>query len=353
MNEYWKYIEELSESFDSILVSSLEGKKIFITGACGLIGSCLSEAFLALNRNSQTKCQIYLGARHADRLSKRFSEFVGEFTPVEYDAMKADLPKVDFDFIFHCASNAHPKAYASQPVETALTNTLGTNNLLGMLRASSGGRLVYISSSEVYGQRKSAKPYVEEDSYPVDSLNPRSCYPASKRMAENLCAAYLAEYGVDSVIVRPGHIYGPTMSTSDSRAHAQFARNAAAGDNIAMKSDGRQFRSYCYVVDCVTAIVSVALNGRSGEAYNISNPDSDCTIAELAEAFAKAGGTKLVRSEASSDEKRGYNMMDNSALDSSKLRALGWSGRYSLEEGTRRTVELLRAGCFSGGVLAN
>lgn len=353
MNEYRKYIAELSESCEAIPVGSLEGKKILVTGACGLIGSCLSEALLAVNRKFQAKCQIYLGARGTERMSERFSEFVGEFIPVEYDALKADLPKVDLDYVFHCASNAHPKAYASQPVETALTNTIGTNYLLDMLRASNRGRLVYISSSEVYGQRKSADPYVEGDCYPVDSLNPRSCYPASKRMAENLCAAYLAEYEVDSVIVRPGHIYGPTMSPSDSRVHAQFARNAAAGENIVMKSDGRQFRSYCYVVDCVTAIITVALSGRSGEAYNISNPESDCTIADLAEAFAKAGGTKLVRAEASSDEKRGYNMMDNSALDSSKLRALGWSGRYSLEEGTRKTVELLRAGCFGGDVLAN
>lgn len=347
MEGYQNYLTGLCECFASNDASTFKGKSIFITGACGLIGSCLSEAFLALNARSQVGCHVFLGARHADRLNERFSNFIGEFTAVEYDALKPDFPNVSFDYIFHCASNAHPAAYASQPVETGLINVIGTNLLLDKLRMDGHGRFVYVSSSEVYGQRKSAELYVEDDCYPVNSLNSRSCYPASKRMAENLCASYLSEYDVDSVIVRPGHIYGPTQSISDSRAHAQFARNAAAGEDIVMKSDGHQFRSYCYVVDCVSAIIFVAVRGVSGEAYNIANPESNCTIAELAAAFAKAGGTDLIRGEASAEERRGYNMMDNSALDSSKLQALGWSGRYSLEEGTRKTVELLRARFFN------
>lgn len=323
-------------------LASLEGKSVFITGASGLIGSCVADLLLCSSRDSGTNVKVMLGARKLDSLRARFSYWDGVYEPVEYDAMLPVLPKDPLDLVIHCASNAHPRAYADQPVETAMTNVLGTSNLLSKLAREGAGRLVYVSSSEVYGRRVSPEPYCENDCFPVDSLDPRSCYPTSKRMAENLCASYGSEYGVDSVIVRPGHIYGPTQTISDDRAHAQFAREAAAGRPVVMKSAGTQFRSYCYVADCASAILFVAMHGASGEAYNIANVESDCTIAELASAFAAAGRVPIQHREASSKEKLGYARMDNSALNSSKLMELGWRGHFSLETGTRRTVDLLR-----------
>lgn len=319
----------------------LDGKAVFVTGAGGLIGSCVADMLLCLSRDAGIGLRVLLGTRRPDALRARFPYWEGAYEPVVYDAALPPLPEESLALVVHCASNAHPKAYSEQPVETAMTNVLGTSNLLAKLARDGGGRMVYVSSSEVYGRRASVEPYREGDCFPVDSLDPRSCYPASKRLAENLCASFGAEYGVDSVIVRPGHVYGPTQTRSDDRAHAQFAREAAAGRPVVMKSAGAQFRSYCYVADCASAMLFTALRGASGEAYNIANPESDCTIAELAQAMAAAGGVELARKEASDAEKRGYARMDNSALDSSKLRELGWSGCFSLEDGARRTVELL------------
>lgn len=322
-------------------LAPLDGKSVFVTGAGGLIGSCVADMLLCLARDSGISLKVLLGARRPERLRERFPYWEGAYEPVGYDAALPSLPEEPLALVVHCASNAHPKAYSEQPVETAMANVLGTSNLLAKLARDGVGRMVYVSSSEVYGRRASAEPYREGDCFPVESLDPRSCYPVSKRLAENLCASYAAEYGVDCVVVRPGHVYGPTQTGGDDRAHAQFAREAAAGRPVVMKSAGAQFRSYCYVADCASAMLSVALRGASGEAYNIANPESDCTIAELARAMATAGDVELAREEASDAEKRGYARMDNSALDSSKLRALGWSGRFSLEDGTRRTVELL------------
>ena len=319
----------------------LDGETVFVTGANGLIGSCVADMLLCLARDSGLNLKVLLGARRPERLRERFPYWEGAYEPVGYDAAFPALPAEPLGLVVHCASNAHPGAYIGQPVETSMTNVLGTSNLLAKLAGEGVGRMVYVSSSEVYGRRASAEPYREGDCFPVDSLDPRSCYPVSKRLAENLCASYGAECGVDSVIVRPGHVYGPTQTEGDDRAHAQFAREAAAGRPVVMKSAGSQFRSYCYVADCASAMLLVALRGASGEAYNIANPESDCTIAELASAFAAAADVPLVRAEASAEERLGYAHMDNSALDSSKLRALGWRGRFSLESGTRRTVELL------------
>ncbi|MFQ7094394.1 MAG: NAD-dependent epimerase/dehydratase family protein [Ruminococcus sp.] len=74
-------------------------------------------------------------------------------------------------------------------------------------RKNKSNRVVYISSSEVYGSKLKDQPYQESDYGYVDLLNPRSCYPSSKRASETLCSAYASEYGLDTVVVRPGHIY--------------------------------------------------------------------------------------------------------------------------------------------------
>jgi nucleoside-diphosphate-sugar epimerase len=83
-----------------------------------------------------------------------------------------------------------------------------------------------------------------------------------------------------------------TTTDSDSRATAQFFRNALHGENIVLKSAGKQLRSYCYVADCASAVLTVLTSGTSGEAYNIANPENKITIAGLAETIAKAAGKK-------------------------------------------------------------
>lgn len=340
---YESWLGDLRLAGRQLDLKPLDGKAVFVTGANGLIGSCVADMLLCLARDAGIRLRVLLGARRSDSLQKRFPYWEGAYVPIGYDAVLPSLPEDPLALVLHCASNAHPKAYSEQPVETAMANVLGTSNLLAKLACDGEGRMVYVSSSEVYGRRDSAEPYSEDDCFPVPSLDPRSCYPASKRLAENLCAAYGAEYGVDSVIVRPGHVYGPTQTVGDDRAHAQFAREAAAGRPVVMKSAGSQFRSYCYVADCASAVLFTALRGVRGEAYNVSNPESDCTIAELARALARAGGVRLTSKEANDAERRGYTKMSNSALDSSKLRALGWSGFFSLGDGVQRTIEILRS----------
>ena len=184
-------------------------------------------------------------------------------------------------------------------------------------------------------------PYQEEEYGFVDLLDPRSCYPSSKRAAETLCAAYGKEYGVDTVIVRPGHIYGPTATHSDNRASSQFPRDVLAGKDIVMKSSGAQLRSYCYVLDCVSAMLVVLLRGQTGSAYNISNAQSVATIREMAQAFADAAGKQLCFEDPSHSEKAAFNRMSHSDLTSDRLEALGWHGMFDLDKGVRATLDAM------------
>ena len=336
--DYWLDVRLVSEHIPNI--DSLYGKSILITGATGMICSAVAEVLLYFNKVKNAKIHIILASRNKDRLQKRFYCFEEgkDYSFCQYDATSATPLDIKADYIIHGASNADPGKFAKEPVETMLANIIGLNTLLKSATNNNAKRLLYISSSEVYGRKEEKRPYKEDDYGFVDILNPRASYPSSKRAAETLCAAYSAEYGLDTVIVRPGHIYGPTITDSDSRASAQFTRKAKIGDNIVMKSAGSQLRSYCYTFDCASAILTVLINGKCGEAYNISNPNSVVTIREMAEALAKAGNVNIVFENPSDYEQKSYNLMENSSLESAKLEELGWKACFDISMGAIKTL---------------
>ena len=341
---YWDDVEKVLKGVPDL--KKVYQKNVLVTGATGMICSAVTDLLLYLNREKNANINIILAGRDANRLKDRFNGFVIEedYHFVYYDALVSDMPKIEqetVDYIIHGAGNAHPTAYAAQPVETILANSIGLNTMLRTAAQKNAKCLLYISSSEVYGNKSENRPYRENDYGFVDILNPRACYPCSKRLAETLCAAYGKEYGIGTVIVRPGHIYGPTMTATDSRAASQFIRNALHGESIVMKSAGSQQRSYCYVMDCASAILAALLNGSYGTAYNISNPLSIATIREFAEAVAKTSGVEISFENPSDMEKSGYNLMDNSTLDSKKIEELGWRGYFDLMTGIDHTLSIL------------
>ncbi|MBR0168990.1 MAG: NAD-dependent epimerase/dehydratase family protein [Synergistaceae bacterium] len=326
-------------------LNTLSGKSVLITGAGGLICSTVADVLIRWNEshNSRDHIRVIAAGRNRAKITGRFGEFSERdyFTFTEYDAERAEFTGLTADYVIHGAGNAHPSAMSAEPVETMLANLNGINAIL----KSSGHnvkRVLYISSSEVYGKRaeNNTAPFTENDYGYVDILNPRSCYPIAKRAAETLCACYASEYGVDSVIVRPGHVYGASASENDSRVSSAFAYLAARRENIIMKSDGLQLRSWCYSPDCAGAILKVLLSGENSNAYNI--PGEIMTIREMSETLARFGGVKVIREGASENEQKSFNPMNNSSVDGAKLEALGWKNIFDAQTGLSHTVEILR-----------
>ena len=340
---WFEDIDKVSQSLPEL--SELAGKSVLITGAAGLICSAVADIFIRYNETHDTPIRIIAAGRWPEEMLNRFGEYCNRdyFGYVKYDASKGNN-KIDVkaDYIIHGASNASPKAIVAEPVETMLSNFNGLHYLLNYAKENGAKRLLYISSSEVYGRKSDGKPYKEDDYGYIDLLNPRNSYSVGKRAAETLCASYYAEYGVESVIVRPGHIYGPTASPNDDRISSAFAYAAARGEKLVMKSAGKQLRSYCHCLDCASAIIKVLMNGEPAKAYNISNPDSVVTVRQMAEAIAKAGGVELVTEAASDKEKQSFNPMDNSSLTSDKLEALGWKGLNNVERGILKTLQIMK-----------
>ena len=323
----------------------LAGKSLMITGAAGLVCSAIVDIIFRYNDTHDEKIQVLAAGRWPEEMSARFGDQVNreDFTFVVYDASKTDnVIDVHADYIIHGASNASPNMIVKEPVETMMSNFLGMKYLLDYAKDQGTKRILYISSSEVYGEKEGTEPYKEGQYGYIDLLKARNSYSVGKRAAETLCASYADEYGVESVIVRPGHIYGPTASPYDNRVASAWSYAVAKGEDIVMKSDGAQIRSYCYCLDCASAMLKVLLCGENCHAYNISNPDSIISIKQMAEILVKSAGVKLRMELPTDEERKGFNPMSNSSLESTSLTGLGWRGCFDAEAGFTHTVQILK-----------
>lgn len=339
------YIEDLKQACESTVdFKQLKNKSVMITGASGLIGSFIADTLMYSNKEMNMNITIYALGRSAKRLEDRFHEYIGNdlFHIVEHDVNE----KIDFnfevDFIIHAASNAYPAAFNTDPVGTILSNVCGTDNLLRYGSSKNAKRFLFVSSGEVYGQcTDDIEEFHESYSGYVDPTKARSCYPASKRTAETLCTSYTKQYGLDTVIVRPCHCYGPNVTKSDNRASVQFINNALQDNDIVLKSAGSQLRSYCYIADCVSALLTVLIQGKSCEAYNIANPDVKVTVAEYAKIVAEMCGRKVVFEQPDIVAKQEQTPIQKQVLCADKLESLGWKGCYSIDKGIRNTLDIL------------
>lgn len=315
--------------------------KVLVTGASGLIGSCLVDLLLLSNEYGR-HFDVYALGRNAEKLEKRFAAFVNSshFHVIKQDIRKPLDNSIYFDYIFHGASNADPRNYALYPVETMLINMEGATNILNYCKSHSETKVLMMSTFEVYGNAGKDK-YEEKDCGILDINKLRSCYPESKRCVEVLTHSYIDEYHIKAVIGRLSSIYGPTMAKDDSKAHAQFIRNGLSGEDIVLKSKGEQRRTYCYVIDAVTGLLCVLANGTVGEAYNIANEKAIVSIAEVAQIIADIAGTRVIMQLPDDIEKKGYSIPQDCILDNTKLREMGWKGYYDIYKGINETLSIL------------
>jgi len=319
----------------------LRGCNILVTGATGLIGACLVEVLMSRQNKDY---HVYASGRNEERARQRFAAYSDDeaFHFLRYDVMEPLIGDISFQYIIHAASNASPNFFATQPVEIIKSNIFGLSNLLDYGMKHGLKRLLYVSSGEIYGEGD-GRVFTEDYSGYVDCCKPRSCYPSSKRASETLCVAYGAEYGIDTVIARPSHTYGPHFTEADNRVYAQFIRNILNKEDIVMKSTGSQFRSWCYVVDCISALLHILLKGENGQAYNIADETSNISVRELAEMVASIGGRRVVIQLPSNTEKSGYNTVSKSVFSTDKLKTLGWTiSSDMVQKMTSTIVEAIR-----------
>lgn len=318
--------------------ANLREKTVLITGATGLIGASLVRALLAIDG-----IKILAFVRNEDKAKNTLGDNINmEF--IIGDIINPIVVNEKVDFIFHCASVTTSKIMVERPVETLFTSIEGTKNVLELARVKGTKSVVYVSSMEMYGSfNELDHDVIEEDLGYINPLNVRSNYPESKRLCENMCVAYLTEYNVPVKIARLAQTFGAGILPSENRVFAQFARSAIKEENIVLHTNGLSEGNYCYIRDCMTALLTILLKGKDGEAYNVSNPASHITIANMAKMVAEkiTGGKINVVFDIPESNTFGYAPDTKMKLNSDKLQKLGWKPEIGLEEAYRRMIKYM------------
>lgn len=327
-----------------------EGKTTLITGATGLIGFTVASALLYYGESCVNPPKIIAIVRNMEKARNMYSDFNSaniKFIVSDIcNKINIDEP---IDYIVHGASQTSSKAFVAEPVETINTALGGTINMLELAKEKQVKSFVYLSSMEVYGSPSTDEKIDELHGTNLDTMSVRTSYPESKRMCESLCSAYCSEYGIPARIVRLTQTFGAGVSYSDGRVFAEFARCAIESRNVVLHTKGETKRNYLYTADAAAAILTVLLKGENGEAYNAANEETYCSIYEMAELVANDCADKKIKVEVQLEDinQFGYAPTLKMNLDTSKLKALGWSASMDLKSMFDRLIESMRQqNCF-------
>ena len=318
------------------LFDFLDKKTVFVTGATGLIGSMLIRCLLLANKEYNLSINVTGQIRDDDKAKRLFGD---EYSKIKF-VYSLDEPA---DYIVHTLSPTVSKFFVEQPVETIKVAVSGTMEILENARKNNSS-VIYLSSMEQYGvPYKPGQVMKEEDIGVIDHLNVRSSYSESKRLCENLCAAYASEYDLDVKIARLSQTFGTGVPLTDNRMPMQFARAVADNNNIILHTTGESISNFVYITDALSGILTIMKNGSSGQAYNICNDKETRSVRDIAELVAKeVAGNRIAVNVEIPKESMGYAPATNMYLDSTKLRNIGWSAEVDMKEAYTRLVKYLK-----------
>ncbi|ARR01148.1 NAD-dependent epimerase/dehydratase family protein [Campylobacter porcelli] len=320
----------------------LKNKSILITGASGLIGSCIVDILMFLNKKFDFNINIFAIFSNIENFEKRFPSYKNNkhFNILVQDI--ANLFDYNFyvDYIIHAASNTHPHLYGTKPVETIKLNIIGTLNVFNFAKKNKNSKSIFLSTMEVYGSNYNIKAFKENDIGFVNFMKSRACYPESKRTCETLCHSYIEEYDLDIVIARLGYIYGPTVKMDSTKADVQFLAKALNNENIIIKSEGLQKRSYLYVLDAAAGLLTILLKGKKGETYNVAAKSGNVLLRDYAKQLAQIANVRIVFENATEQEQKGFSTVLNSTLNDEKIKSLGWNEKFTFNEAIEHTFKI-------------
>ncbi len=319
--------------------SELKNKTVFVSGALGMLASNLVDTLMYLNFHQGFNIKLILLARSKDRMIKRFGSENSHLTYVIQDISAPLDISTKVDYIFHAAGNSSPLYIKSEPLGIIQANVQGSLNVVDFAKRSNAKKVIFFSTREVYGKVEGIYSISENDFGTFDPLDPRSCYPESKRMAENIFKSASIQYGIDFSIVRVAHSYGPSMKLSDMRVMSDFIGNFVEERDVELLSDGTALRSFCYVLDSISALLFILLKGNPNEAFNIANEDEEISIYELAKLIISIGEKDLNVTRVEPKMEELYCNYQRVKLDTSKLEGLGWKPMFNLETGLKLTLD--------------
>ncbi len=304
--------------------------KILVTGGAGFLGSHLCERLL--NQGHEVICLDNFFTGRKKNIIKLLD--YNSFELIRHDVV--DPFKVEVDQIYNLACPASPVHYQYNPIKTNKTSIVGAINCLGLAKRINA-RILQASTSEIYGD---PKVHPQEESYwgNVNPIGLRSCYDEGKRCAETLFFDYHRQNNVDIRVMRIFNTYGPNMHPKDGRVVSNFIVQALMGNDITVFGEGTQTRSFCYVDDLISGMISLMNTEGVHQPVNIGNP-VEFTIMELAEIVLNKidSSSKVINKPLPSDDptqrKPDITLAKN---------LLNWEPKILLEEGLDKTISYFK-----------
>ena len=313
----------------------LEGKKIFITGGAGFIGSTLAGTLV-----EQNQIVLFDNLSRNSLKGKYFSQHPNlkliEGDILDYEAVLVAMQGATH--VVHCAAIAGIDTVSKSPVKTMEVNMIGSANVLRAANTVGNlERVVCFSTSEVFGRQ--AFRSEETDSTVMGAVGEaRWTYAVSKLAEEHLAYSYFKEYGLPTVVVRPFNVYGPGQVGEG--AISAFVQRAIRNEDINIHGDGTQIRAWCYVDDMVRAVLLGLEDPRAiGESFNVGNQRAVVTIYGLASAIVRVLGSKSKITFTRKD----YADVELRVPQTTKARELlDFEALVDLDEGIQYTAEYFR-----------
>jgi nucleoside-diphosphate-sugar epimerase len=307
---------------------------IVVTGAAGFVGSHLVDRLVSEGAHVIAVDNLLTGklANLEDAIGRGRCTYV--FADVSdgpaVQRLVLDVSR-DIDEIYHLAPPASPEAYGAFPWQTLCVNSLGTMAMLD-LAGTTGARMLYTSTSEVYGD---PLEHPQRETYfgNVNPIGPRACYDEGKRFGEAAVSVARATRGVDARLVRIFNCYGPRMDTADGRLIPALFTAASSGAPFPLHGDGSQTRSLTYVDDLVSGLLCVLRASMPDFTPVNLGAEDERTVAEIAHAVARVAGVpyETISLESRPEDPRRRKPVIDIA------RSLGWSPVTSLETGLAHT----------------
>jgi UDP-glucuronate decarboxylase len=342
-------IKEIINRIEKVNIT-FKDKTILVTGGAGFLGSWMCDVLV--EQGAYCICLDNLSSGKFENIEHLMNR--NNFRFINHDISEplyfglthhpkgicvGDIKKIDI--VMHMASRASPFEFQKYPIPILKSNTLGTMNALGIVKAHNS-LFFYTSTSEVYGNPPSnAVPTPETYFGHVNPVGPRSCYDESKRAGEAFVKAYELQHNIRTKIVRIFNTSGPRIRSGPEfgRVIPNFIRQAINDKNITVFGDGTQTRSFTYVIDEIEGFLKIVYNDKAlGEVINLGN-NKEYSILELAHKIIELtnSNSKIVFKPLPVDDPV------RRCPDLTKAKTIiDWEPTTSLDEGLKKTIAWFR-----------
>lgn len=311
-------------------------KKVLVTGSCGFIfGNFIRKAIYDQNQKKEKKYSFASVDRVTDNAvnsmywNKNHTFHIADIRDqhVMNRIFEAERP----DVVIHGAAETFVDTSLKDPNSFVTSNVLGTQVIINCCLKNKVGRLIYVSTDEVYGQLTSET----EDAWTEeDVLNPRNPYSATKAAGELLVRAAHQTHGLIYNITRSSNCYGPRQLPE--KLIPKAIKCVLDGQKIPIYGQGQQIRDWTFVADNCTAISAILEKGEPNEVYNIS-AKQEFTNIETINLVCNAIGKGHELISFIEDPRGGHDF--RYSIDTTKIQKLGWKPTYKFRDGVRDTVQ--------------